>query len=66
MAKNVARKAIKAPVKTVGTAKPVAVKQVSVFGNRKIGTSSEYKARVDSTNRANLANDARMRKQRGN
>ena len=52
------------PVKTVAKTLPT----VTVFGKSKsgtVGTSQDYKARVDSTNRANLANDAKLRKSRG-
>jgi len=53
-------------------AKPIAVKQVTVTASRKppvtspnvVGTSDAYKARVDSTNKANIAANAIKRKAR--
>jgi len=47
--------------------KPIAVPQVTVVGSRpnKVGISQDYRNRVDSTSRANIAADVARRKATG-
>jgi hypothetical protein len=46
---------------------PTPVKEVTVYGKgpATVGTTPEYRARVDSTSKANLAADALARQKRG-
>jgi hypothetical protein len=57
-----------APITKSRVNAPTPVKEVAVFAkgpNSRIGTTDAYKARVDSTNKVNIAKDANLRKATG-